>query len=415
MPTFVKHAPYEVGGEVTAADMNRIEQGISDAINYPSPTSRHINSFAGATTTDKLRQAILDCAGMTYKPVIRFDPGMTIDAGTEPIDLTLCDGFTMMGSDSPELEFGSSFRLNVRHTGGGTAVFRLGRRTKIINVTMAGLTSTNIFESNPTDGSGYVPEYPVFWSLSIVGCNRIYSGAGLGWKWGGPMSLQTFSADGIPLVLTGSDHDILSDGVFWEMGSPGGATSTTYNKKAALDCMLKIAATKTRVGPIYTTGSCTTPYWVTGGSGGVTYSDGTTEGRPVPGSGPNYLWCAGELFRLTGGGAIIRQKWLGYAMRDPAATGRNPGGFIHITGGEHLIDGGTFQPYTAGNYGAYTAGSYNHPAGAIPPLVYITGGHVKVRNILRGPNCAGAKPVVRCTSIDMVDADTSVEIKLMTA
>ena len=94
---------------------------------------------------------------------------------------------------------------------------------------------------------------------------------------------------------------------------------------------------------------------------GLNFSDVVVEGRPVPGAGPDYLWCAGSLMRLTGGRTHWRGREWGYAMRDPAATTYAPTGFITVTGGEHVIDGGTFVPFPAS---AYAGG--NVPAGTRP-------------------------------------------------
>lgn len=414
MPEFTKHAPYQSGDQVTAADMDRIEQGVYEARYYTGPLMRDLKTYDGATPAAKLRAAITANVSKTYNEIIRFDPSWVFDAGNTPFDFTECDGFTLMGSDVPQLEFGHSHKFQVRHTG-GTAALRLGRRTTLVNLAIHGTTSTNIFVDTPTDASGYVPEYCILDSVSVNGYNKIFSGAMLGLNWFNICSINNASGDAVPFTLTGSDHKLWQDGVFFEMGSPGGATQGTYDKKAALQCMARIAATKTLVGNMYITGSCTTPYAVTGGSGGVEFLAGTVEGRPVPGSGPNFLWCAGELARLSGGCSKWVNKWHGYAMRDPQATGRSPGGFYHISAGDHEIAGGTFQPFVAASYGAYTAGSYNHPAGSIPPIAYVTGGKLYIRAILRGPNCAGVKPVVRTSNMDFVDADTSVEVKLMTA
>ena len=87
-------------------------------------------------------------------------------------------------------------------------------------------------------------------------------------------------------------------------------------------------------------------------------------------------------------------------MRDPAATTYAPTAFITVTGGEHVIDGGTFAPFTAAQYG-----------GTIPPLARVTAGILRVRNITAGGNVpAGQRPVISTTNAAFVDADSSVTV-----
>ena len=119
-----------------------------------------------------------------------------------------------------------------------------------------------------------------------------------------------------------------------------------------------------------------------------------------PGAGPDYLWCAGSLLRLTGGRSHWRAREWGWAMRDPAATTYAPTAFITATGGEHVIDGGTFAPFPAADYG-----------GTIPPLARVTGGILRVRNIIAGGNVpAGQRPVISTSNAAFVDADSSVTV-----
>lgn len=265
-------------------------------------------------------------------------------------------------------------------------------------ISFQGSSSTRAFQDSAFDATGAYWKYATFNDVSFNGFESIYQGPLLGFTWTGQCYLNNFSCTREPLYLSGSDNNIFTDGAFMECGNLG-----TYSQAATLAAMIRGGTlSKTRIGQIYITGSPTTPFRLDGGEGGVSYADCTVEGRPQPGAGPRFLWCAGELVRLTGGASTHRNKWWGFAMRDPGATGRSPGGFIHITGGDHVIDGGTFQPYTAATYG-----------GTVPPFIYITGGHVRVSNITLGPNAAGVKPIVKYAAASMVDADSSVTTSII--
>ena len=89
-------------------------------------------------------------------------------------------------------------------------------------------------------------------------------------------------------------------------------------------------------------------------------------------------------------------------MRDPAATTYAPTGFVTVTGGEHVIDGGTFTPFPAANYAG----------GTTPAFARVTGGILRVRNITAGGNVTG-RPVVSTNNAAFVDADASVTVSVV--
>ena len=88
-------------------------------------------------------------------------------------------------------------------------------------------------------------------------------------------------------------------------------------------------------------------------------------------------------------------------MADPAATGRSPGGFYVVTGGSHLIDGGTWQPYTTGS------GVYAWNGNVLPRFARVTGGTLQVKGITLGPNAGSTKPVISTSNAAFVDVDNS--------
>lgn len=367
------------------------------------PETALLSDFAGANDSARFRTACSDLAGITPKPTVLIPAGATLDAGTTPY--LLPSGFSMAGTVAGvETEFGETCPVNIRHTGSTTSgVFRMqhtsgspNRNQSFSGLCFLGTASTRAFTDLALDASQGWWQYVTFNNVSFNGFDSIYHGPMLGFRWYGQCYLNNFSCNRPILYIGGSDNGFWTDGGFCECGNIG-----TYANAAANAAIIRCGSlTKTDFGQLYITGSPTTPIRLDGGEGGIVWTSPTIEGRPQPGGGPRFLWCAGELVRLTGGSATFRSKWWGFAMRDPAATGRSPGGFIHISGGDHVVDGGTFQPYTAGNY----------PGSVIPPFIYITGGHVRVSNITLGPNAGGVKPIVRYANIAMVDADSSVTL-----
>lgn len=392
---------------INATRLNAMDNGIktaNDFVDRESAIRRHLATFAGASDSARFRQACTDVAAMgnNAKVTVVLPPNCTLDAGTTPFSVPT--GMHVTCAVMGESEFAHQGAVNIRHTGitgTGAGVFKMASggsgHQKFSNISFLGTITTRAFQDSPFDTSGDYWRYVTFSGVSFNQFESIYQGPMLGFTWEGLCYLNNFSTTREPMYFTGSDNNIWASGAFMECGAPSGIS---YSTAATCPAMVRMGSlAKTRWGQIYITGSPTTPFRLDGGEGGIALAEPTIEGRPVPGGGPRFLYCAGELVRLTGGSMTARSKWWGFAMRDPAATGRNPGGFIHITGGDHVIDGGTFQPYTAATYG-----------GTVPPFIYITGGHVRVSNITQGTNTGGVKPIVKYANISMVDADSSVTL-----
>ena len=379
---------------------------------YVGPTGRDLRLWPGATSTEKLRAAFSEIASTSGpKPAVVIPPGITIDVGDSPILIPA--GASLVGAAGVETEFGNGCPVHVRATGGtvnvntgGKPVFKTSPRGSNYNGTKGwsfsgicfyGSGAEDLIAENPSDGSGSLVAYASLRNVSVSQMNTIYWGPLLGTTWSGTCYLNNF-ARGPVLWCGGSDNQLFTDGGFFEMGQ-----LASYATRAQWPCMIRCDYLKNTVfGPLYVTGSPTTPFRVDGGSGthGLNFSDVVVEGRPVPGAGPDYLWCAGSLMRLTGGRSHWRAREWGWAMRDPAATTYAPTAFITVTGGEHVIDGGTFAPFTAAEYG-----------GTIPPLARVTAGILRVRNIAAGGNVpAGQRPVISTTNAAFVDADSSVTV-----
>jgi hypothetical protein len=121
------------------------------------------------------------------------------------------------------------------------------------------------------------------------------------------------------------------------------------------------------------------------GGSGVTVRGNVVEGRNADAP------CNGALVRIEGGTWLLRDNVLNYAMADPAATGRDDGGVVHVAAGTVLVDGVFHDPATG--------------VGEDVPLVHVTAGRVRVRNVM-----AATRPVVRQAAPGLVDADDTVRV-----
>lgn len=364
---------------------------------YAGQTRVDIQTLPGADAADKLRQFFASPPTSSV-PLLVARPGMTIDAGTSPI---VWPAYAALGAaESVETEFGRSCPVQVRATGGAD-VFKNAPRgsnegtTKgwsMRGVTFLGTGKENLFAPAPMDASGTIWAYNTLDNVNANQLRSVYQGPMMGTTISGTTYYNNMTSP--PLTPAGSDNALFTDGLFLEMG--GVIDAATRAKIAAMfDCG---ALAKTSFGPIYPTGSPTTVFRLQGGDGGVTIAQAKVEGRPARGDGS--LACWGALFRLDGGGMVIRDTWLGYAMYNPAGSYRADKGFVHVKGGDHLVDGCTYMPYSD----------------RVAPLAYVEGGHLIVKNILKGKNAP--KPVVQvkapdmATALTMVDVDNTVTLQL---
>lgn len=403
---------------LSAANMNAIAgalEDVSDHVMADQARARHLYTFGSAGNTDsqRFRQALLDVAGMTNKPVVLIPPGTTLDSGANN-PFILPTGFHMMCSAGAEDETGYSGKVNIRHTGSTTTlgVFQLASGSKfqkMSNIAFSGTTSTRAFVDVATDGSdGRFPQYFLFDNVSFNQFESIWQTTGTGVWWQGSSYINNMACTRPPLQWNGSDHTMFSNGTLMEMGGVA-----TYATRAACSAMFHMGnCSNTSVGPVYWTGSPTCPVRLDGGTGGVDFSQSILEGRPVH---SNTLWCAGPLVRLTGGRSSFRNREHGYAMRNPAdVSGYTPGGFYHVSGGDHVIDGGTFTPYPASEYPSYTLpNGTTRSAAQTPPFAWVTGSttRLKVTNITRGANVSAAPEVwVPTASTANVITDATVQV-----
>lgn len=347
-----------------------------------------LDSYSGASLAAKVAAYMDAVRAGSERRVLVVPHGSTIDPAGAPIEFA--GGAEIKSSLGLVSEFGRRGVINVRNSS-GQAVFRsgprgsAGRNWSWRNVEWVGTASTVLWQANPADGSGSIWEYPMVDNVSVNGMKEIYRGPHLGTKWLGICYLNNLA--GTPFEPGGSDCTLWPDGAFFEMGAAVPAADRV-KIPAMIDCG---SLSKSSIGPMYITGSPTTPFRLRGGDGGVTVNDAAIEGRPVHGGS---LWCAGALARLDGGGAIIKARSHGFAMRAPAdktAAGFPADrGYYHVTGGEHSIIGGTVMYYPAAEY----------PGGVLPPFAFVdVGGCLVVNSITRttrnGLLASGYRPVVQ--------------------
>ena len=378
-----------------------------------------VNDFTGANVSAKFRD-VCDNYVSLGRPIVKIPNGTTLDSGANN-PFILPTGLYMMGVPGPVNEPGYQGTVNLRHTGStttlGTFQWANSSRDQIMSgITFKGTATTRAFVDVATDGSdGRFPQYVTFNNVNFNQFESVFTTTGTGIKWMGACYINNMACGRPPLLLAGSDHTMWSNGCLMEMGGVG-----TYATRSACEAMLRLGTiSNTSVGPVYWTGSPTTPVYQSGGNTGVDFSQGVLEGRPSPstvgGDTPtDGLHCNGPLLRHTGGRASYKLREWGYAMRDPRSSvhGYQPGGFIHQSGGDLVIDGGTFAPYVNTVYPSYTRpDGTTHPVDTIPPLAWITGASTRcnISNITRGPNVTST-PEVYADNGATVIVDSSVTL-----
>lgn len=393
----------------------------SSATNPFGTTLKALSTFTGANTTAKLRDAAANYVSYG-QPVVVAQSGDTIDAGANN-PIALPSGFHLMIVPGPTDEFGYQGILNLRHTGSSSGsanhgVFSIPSGTKgqkFTGISFEGTSSVRAFVDVPTDASGATWNYVHFRDCSFDQFESVFQMTGTGILWDGVSFNNNFTAVRSPFNINGSDHQIWTNGGFMEFG--GGAT---YATRVACPAMVRLGNANMVIGPMYTTGSPTTPYRIDGGRTGVDFFSSTIEGRPAPGTvggdtPTSGLHCAGALMRMTGGRANFKGRHFAYAMRDPnnAGLGYQPGGYFHVTGTSFLsVSGGVFNPYDPTVYPAWTLPNGTaYPIDTVPPLGWISGSGARASftGIGWGDTCT-ALPKVYAHNGATVTTDGTVQI-----
>lgn len=302
---------------------------------------------------------------------------------------TLYSGFSLRGPFRPQDQARGSLpignRVRLRMTGSPKGWFIAPAGVNTFGISISNLSIDGNDNSRLLDGSsgviwtsvfrdiavqnalgvfGSPSQKVLFTACSIDGWWNINNVQNRAWYIGGSDSFITPS-----MMLLDSPPELLADNQFL----------------AEFDYMSKTIAEH-----MYVTAEGHSAFRFTGGTyeQTVTITNSYIEGRNA--NTP----CKGALIRIEGGEVDITQTWLAFAMTNPAATGRNDGGVVHVSGGNVYIEGCTYR-------------RANGVAESVP-FVYVTGGKVRIRNI-RGSQFSG-KPVVRQATAGLVDADDSVTV-----
>lgn len=341
------------------------------------------SSFAGATDDDKLAAFMSYAAAQTYHGItLEFDE-IRPYTFTKPV-LTY-SGFAISGPGRPMDQARSSLPIpnviRLRTTGGwlqvpnGT-VFGL----YVGGLSFDGTVSSRLFEPNPSC---------VIWTstlrdigfqngLSVLGSSSVKQ----------PIDMVTI--DGVWNLNNVQDtaFNVGGSDCFFK------PSAMNFDTQPALLPATKFLANwnslgKSDISGMYVTAESHSAFNITGSNTGMLrIHSNMIEGRHADQP------CPGSLVRITGGYVSFKDNWTSYAMTNPAATGRDDAGVIHITGGNVLIDNCQYERAVG--------------VAESVPYIYVSGGKVRVRNI----STVGftGLPVVRQLTAGLVDADNSVTV-----
>jgi hypothetical protein len=337
-----------------------------------------LSSFDGATDDDRLSAFMSWGAAQTHR-------GATVELD-EVRDYVftrrqvLYDGFSLLGSPRPQDQARGSVPVGQRvvlRTDGGW--FSLGG-AQTYGCSFQGLSIDGSAGSRLVDGHpSYVLWTSVFRDISSQNCGGVLGSSGQ------PLLNTACTVDGWWNVnnvrdrafnLSGSDtffkpSEMLLDSPADLLPDSGFLLSLGHQSKG-------------EVSGIYCTAEGHSGVLLGGGTG-VTFRGNVVEGRNADQP------CHGALVRIEGGTWMVRDNVLNFAMADPARTGRDDRGVVHVAGGNVLVDGVVHEPARG--------------VSAETPLVYAAAGRVRVRNVL-----ADRVPVVRQAVPGLIDADDTVRL-----
>ncbi len=373
----------------TNFDAGWVDQGAISG----EPGVVEFDSFSGANDDAKFTAALEYAAAQSRIPWIRF-PARQVNlnqGGRTPFTGMKLVGPGPGGSSAKNYEVGGGVNVNHRVnlqsgiTTGNSALFVHTGNIYAVTVADLNFTSNNNaqFWHQPS-GTIYSAE---FRSLNFFGMRHVFgtpsakalmTAVSFTGFWG---CVSYDSSTGTPQFHIGG-----SDCSFWMGGwlNIGSPTAGNGGYTIRFDGL-----SKTNVGYIYCTAR-TGDLGVrcTGNSAGLCFFGGAYEGMNA--NDP----CYGNVIRVEGGTVRFRDPWIAYGMTDPTANGDNSQGMIHVTGGQVLIDGAT--------YGRATG------VAETVPLVYVGGGEVRVRNIMRHGTWSGKPHVLH--SGGTIDADDTVVV-----
>lgn len=343
----------------------------------PAPTVP-LSSFAGATDDDRLSAFMAWGAAQTHRGIT-----VALDEVRRYVftrSHALYDGFSVLGSPRPQDQARGSLPVGqqvVLRTDGGW--FGLDR-PETYGCSFQGLSIDGSARSRLVEGHpSYVLWTSVFRDIAAQNCAGVLGSSTT------PLLNTACTLDGWWNVnnvrdrafhLGGSDTFVKPSQML--LDSPAGMLPASGFLLSLHD------QSKGEVSGLYCTAEGHSGLLLRGGSG-ITVRGNVVEGRNADAP------CHGALVRIEGGTWLLRDNVLNHAMADPAATGRDDGGVIHVAAGNVLVDGVVHHPATG--------------VGEDVPLVHVAAGRVRVRNVL-----ADFRPVVRQAAPGLVDADDTVRV-----
>lgn len=386
----------EEGQEAWSDQLNAAINEVSDRVDLAMlmgvtfPGCVYIDSFPGVNDDAKLAAALDHAKNQTYKPAIifghrRYDftqpidvfPGMRLQGGAPGSTEQVRSGNPIPGAI--HLNLGGN-RGWLRFPNGNTAGVNIGRlsfngnaTTRFAEINTQANVMTSVFEDLSFNGF-----------LSIFGSTTAIQ----------PFTISTFR--GFWNVNNGRDIQFNmggSDNSFWETGSINLDTPSTFRSNGSY--LLGFSSmSKSTVGPVYLTAEGGAGLEIKNSSAGQLILrslrlEGRNAGAP----------CLGAVVRISGNtGVTFRDCWFAYGMSNPAATGRDDKGTVHVTAGDVDIQGGWYA----------VANGVSRDT----PFLYASGGKIRIRDMHTQPTQSWTtKPVVVQAGSAVIDADNSVTVK----
>lgn len=338
-----------------------------------------LSAFAGATDDDKLSAFMAWAAAQTMRGItVVLDEARTYTFSRQQ---ALYSGFSIKGSGRPQDQGRSSMPVGqlvrVRTTGGW---FRLNQ-SQTFGVSMQGLSIDGSSTSRLVEGHpSYVLWTSVFRDISVQNAAGVLGSSAQrllntaccvdGWWNVNNVRDRAFNFGGSDTNFKPSE--MLLDSPSTLMPASGYLMSFESQSKG-------------EISGLYLTAEGHSGLSLSGGRG-VRVSGNTVEGRNSGAPSP------GALVRISGGAWWFRDNAFNFAMTNPAATGRDDRGVIHVSSGQVVLDGISYEKATA--------------ASTTTPLVYVASGQVRIRNVF----ASGFKPTVRQAVAGLIDADDTVTV-----
>ncbi|HSU02742.1 MAG TPA: hypothetical protein VLK03_09355 [Nocardioides sp.] len=338
-----------------------------------------LSAFVGLTDDDRLSDFMAWAAAQTMRGVTLVLDEARVYTFTR--QQPLYSGFSIRGAGRPQDQARSSMpvaqRVDVRTPGGWFAL----AQPQTFGVSIQGLSIDGSAGSRLVEGH---PSY-VLWT-SVFRDISVQNAAGVLGSSLQPLLNTACCLDGWWNVnnvrdrafnLGGSDTNVKPSEML--LDSP----STLMPASGYL--MSFESQSKGEISGLYLTAEGHAGLSLSGGRG-VRVLNNTIEGRNAGAPSP------GALVRITGGAWWFRDNALNFAMTDPAATGRDDRGVVHVAAGQVLLDGISYEKANA--------------ASTTTPLVYVASGQVRIRNVF----AEGFRPTVRQATEGLIDADDTVTV-----